>query len=286
MDSNKYNKLTSDEERVIIHKGTERPFSGEYTNFTTNGIYTCKQCNAPLYNSKDKFQTSCGWPSFDAEVKDAVTRKKDKDGFRTEILCSNCRAHLGHVFEGEMLTEKNIRHCVNSISMNFKPIANTHSTAKAYVAGGCFWGVEYMFQKKVGVISVTSGYMGGTKTKPTYQDICYGDTGHVEAVEIEYDPSLISYENILKFFFEIHDPTQEDGQGPDIGEQYLSVIFYKNENEKRTAEELIIILKSKGYNVVTSVDPVCKFWDAEEYHQNYYDRLKKSPYCHIYKKKF
>lgn len=158
--------------------------------------------------------------------------------------------------------------------------------ATAYYAGGCFWGVEYLFEHKEGVISATSGYMGGTLDHPTYHDVSHKNTGHIETVKIEYNSSKVSFEELTKFFFEIHDPTQDNGQGPDIGDQYASAIFYENEEEKTTINKLIDILKTKGYNVVTKVIPVVTFWNAEDYHQNYYDKKKSQPYCHAYKKKF
>ncbi len=157
---------------------------------------------------------------------------------------------------------------------------------KAYFAGGCFWGVEYYFEHKDGVISAVSGYMGGTKDNPTYEDVCSGKYGFYEVVEVTYDPEKVSYEELAKLFFEIHDPTQADGQGTDVGEQYKSVIFYNNNDEKAVAERLIKILKDNGYNVVTKLVPASKFYKAEDYHQDYYDRKGERPTCHFYKKRF
>lgn len=157
---------------------------------------------------------------------------------------------------------------------------------KAYFAGGCFWGVEHLFQGKEGVVTVISGYMGGSKENPTYQDVLSGTTGHLEAVEISYDSNQVSYEELTKFFFEIHDPTQVNGQGPDIGPQYLSAVFYSTEDEKEITRQLIEILKTKGYEVVTRLIPAETFWTAEEYHQDYYLKKNQQPYCRRYQKKF
>lgn len=281
-----YRTLTPEEERVIIHKGTEPPGSGRYNDFFEEGTYVCKRCNAPLFRSEAKFRSHTGWPSFDDEIEGAIKRVPDSDGMRTEIQCANCGAHLGHVFEGEGFTPKNVRYCVDSISLIFIPDKEWGDTAKAYFAGGCFWGVEYWFEKKEGVISAVSGYMGGTKEKPTYEEVCSGATGHYEVVEVTYDTKRVTFEELAKFFFEIHDPTQPNGQGPDIGEQYKSVLFYSNGEEMKIGEKLIKILKGRGYNVVTKLLPVTEFYRAEEYHQDYYEKHKKKPYCHIRRKRF
>lgn len=280
-------KLTPEEERVIVHKGTESPFSGKYLDNKEAGTYLCRRCGAQLYRSDDKFESHCGWPSFDDEIPGAVKHIPDADGTRTEIVCTNCGGHLGHVFAGEGLTDKNIRHCVNSISLVFVPADKAKTkTMKAYFAGGCFWGVEYWLEKSEGVIKVRSGYMGGTVEKPTYQQVCRGQTGHAETVEVEYDPAKVSFEKLARLFFEIHDPTQRDMQGPDIGDQYRSAIFYVDPQQKQTAERLIEQLKKKGFNVVTQLQQAAYFWPAEQYHQNYYKKTHKRPYCHVRTKRF
>jgi peptide methionine sulfoxide reductase msrA/msrB len=281
-----YRKLTPEEERVIVHKGTERPFTGKYENFTDAGTYVCKRCGTPLYKSGDKFNAQCGWPAFDDEIKGAVKRIPDMDGQRTEIVCANCNAHLGHVFLGEGFTAKNTRHCVNSISMDFIPAGTEKKTDTAIFAGGCFWGVEYYLQKIKGVNSVISGYIGGHEANPTYEEVCSGTTGHYEAVEVVFDPAQTDYETVARMFFEIHDPTQWNHQGPDRGEQYRSAVFYKNEEQKKIAEKLISLLRDKGFKVVTEIRPATTFWKAENYHQDYYEHKGSLPYCHGYVKRF
>lgn len=280
-----FNKLTLEEEQVIINKGTERPYSGEYVNNKQSGIYVCKRCDAPLYKSADKFDSHCGWPSFDDEIKGAVKRVLDADGERTEIICTNCGAHLGHVFLNEGFTNKETRHCVNSISLKFIPDVNK-SIRKAYFASGCFWGTEYYFMKAKGVKHTAVGFMGGHIDHPSYQQVCEKNTGHLEVTEVEYDTKETDYTEMVKLFFETHDFTQTNGQGPDIGPQYLSCIFYASEEEKDIAQKYIDILESKGFKVATMLKPVSTFWKAEDYHQQYYEHKGSTPYCHSYKKIF
>lgn len=281
-----FNKLTLEEERIIIHKGTERPFSSIYELHFEKGTYTCKRCDAPLYRSDDKFDAHCGWPSFDDEIDGAVKRIPDADGIRTEIVCTNCDAHLGHVFEGEGFTDKNTRHCVNSISLNFEPMNKENEIERALFASGCFWGTEYHFSKVDGVISTTVGYTGGHKENPTYKEVCTGNTGHAETTEVIYDPSKVSYEELARLFFETHDPTQVNRQGPDIGTQYRSAVYYLNDKQKAIAEKLVNLLEDKGYRVATEITEASKFWEAEDYHQDYYDNKGSTPYCHFYTKRF
>jgi peptide methionine sulfoxide reductase msrA/msrB len=305
----KMKNLTPQEEQVIVYKGTEPPFSGKYYRHFEKGVYTCKRCGAELFESSSKFRSDCGWPSFDDQIPGAVKWQRDRDGQRTEILCANCGAHLGHLFRGERLTPKNARYCVNSISMDFIPaeqrtqkamaqaaaapvpnpqsaIPNSQPQGRALFASGCFWGTEYYMQRAPGVISTTVGYTGGRTQNPTYKQVCTGRTGHAETVEVIYDPSKTSYEQLAGLFFETHDFTQWNRQGPDVGTQYRSAIFYLDDEQKQIAQDLVQQLRKKGFNVKTQITKAGKFWPAEDYHQDYYNTTGKIPYCHVYRKIF
>ncbi len=286
-EKSRHNFLSQFEEFVIEGKGTEGPWTGEYNENKKDGAYICKKCGQALFRSDDKFDSQCGWPSFDNEISGAIKRLPDVDGVRTEIVCSNCDAHLGHVFRGEGYTKKDTRHCVNSVSVDFIPEKlESGIYEKALLAGGCFWGVEYYLKKLEGVVSITSGYTGGHVKNPSYREVCKGITGHAEAVKVVYDPLKISYEQVVKNFLEIHDPTQLNRQGPDTGKQYRSEIFYLNDYQKEIAEKLLNILREKGYDVVTKLTKASEFYQAEDYHQDYYFKNGATPYCHSYTKRF
>jgi peptide methionine sulfoxide reductase msrA/msrB len=291
-DKTNWNELTPEETRVIINKGTELPNIGEYTNNHEAGTYFCKQCNSALYESDSKFDSHCGWPSFDDEIEGAVTQVPDADGHRTEIICTNCKGHLGHIFKGEGFTEKNARHCVNSISMSFvskdELVKQTNEVKldTAIFASGCFWGTEYFFEKEPGVISTQVGYIGGSRENPTYKQVCTGTTGHAEAVRVVFDPTKTDYKTLCKLFYETHDPTQVDRQGPDIGTQYRTEVFYLNDEQKKIAKELTTILESNGYVVATKITKATTFYEGEDYHEHYYSNKGGTPYCHGYTKRF
>jgi peptide methionine sulfoxide reductase msrA/msrB len=270
----KLNPLTPEEERVIVGKGTERPFTGKFNDHFATGVYTCRRCGAGLYRSEDKFRSECGWPSFDAEIPGAVEHRPDPDGERTEILCAACGGHLGHVFTGEGLTPKDVRHCVNSVSLGFVP---GERVGRAIFAGGCFWGVEHLFRQTPGVLSAVSGYTGGRAEHPSYRQVCSGTTGHAEAVEVLYDKSRTGYRDLAKLFFEIHDPTQVGRQGPDVGAQYRSAVFYLDDEQRKVAEELVGLLRKKGLKVATEIAKAGPFWPAEDYHQRHYGKTGEEP---------
>ena len=261
--------LTPKEKKIIIDKGTEPPFSGRYWNQDAPGVYQCRRCGRRLFESGQKFESTCGWPSFDAALPGTVRETPDADGRRTEIVCDQCGGHLGHVFRGEGFTAKNTRFCVNSASLAFEP---ENGSETAVFAGGCFWGVEAFFHTVPGVLEAVSGYTGGEYACPTYEEVCAGRTGHAEAVRVVFDPALVSYEILARMFFEIHDPAQLNRQGPDVGTQYRSAIFCADEKQKETAEKLIAELQGRGWPVATVLEPLGPFYPAEDHHQDYFKK--------------
>ena len=283
-------KLTEFEKFVIEQKGTERPYSGEYYTHDQKGAYHCKKCMAPLYRSEHKFQAHCGWPAFDDEIEGAVLRLLDADGKRIEIVCNQCGGHLGHLFEGEKLTDKNIRHCVNSVSMAFVADNLTKDDKKletelATFGGGCFWCLESFFLTVQGVMGVTSGYAGGNPNEADYKSVCKGQSGHAEVIQIEFDPKLISFHELLEMFFVSHDPTTLNRQGNDIGTQYRSVIFAHDAEQQGIAIKVIAqINQEKLWDkpLVTELVALNEFYPAEQYHQNYYQlNADSNRYCQL-----
>jgi peptide methionine sulfoxide reductase msrA/msrB len=278
--------LTPAIRRIVCDKATEYPHSGSYNSVLAHGTYLCRRCGLALFRGTNQFSSGCGWPSFDESIAHAVNQSPDPDGMRIEITCARCEGHLGHVFTGEYFTQKNIRHCVNSASLDF--VANTEvvDTEEAIVAGGCFWGVEHFMRQIPGVLKAESGYTGGHTLDPNYTQICQGATGHYEAVRVVYDKARTNYKTIIKAFFEIHDPTQSAGQGPDVGQQYQSGVFFFNQQQKEEATSLIQLLIKKGYRVATKLLEAQPFWPAEDSHQEYYLKHSKAPYCHRPVKRF
>lgn len=285
-------KLDPEAYRVTQSAGTEAAFCGNLLDNHKEGVYVCVVCGLPLFSSEHKFTSGTGWPSFYREFDPAhVARKVDKSHgmVRTEINCARCGAHLGHVFDdGPPPTRE--RHCLNSAALKFfekgaelPQESQPLKTETAYFAAGCFWGIEHYFQKGPGVIDAASGYMQGHVETPTYKDVCTDTTGHAETVKVVFDPSKISYRRLLEAFFTMHDPTQLNRQGPDIGEQYRSGIWYTSEEQKRQAEAYIQELtrenRYSGRRIVTQVEPAATFFPAEDYHQDYVAKTGRA--CHV-----
>ena len=280
--SMKFQSLTSEEKAVIVDKWTEAPNSGEYNHHSQEWTYLCRQCLAPLYRSTDKFDSRCGWPAFDDAIPGAIHRSTDADGHRTEITCARCHWHLGHVFIGEQMTQKNTRHCVNSLSMKFVPECVEHGYEIAYLAGWCFWCLEAVYQRLEWVVDVKSGYAWGKRPHPSYEQVSTWATWHQELVRVVFDSEKINYEVLLDVFFTMHDPTSYDRQWNDVGSQYRSVIFTVDEKQQQLAEHKIQQLADEKLfdePIVTEVKQLETFWMAEGHHQDYFNQYANQSYC-------
>ncbi len=307
------NKLTPLQYHVTQKNGTERPFQNEYWNNKKAGIYIDVVSGEPLFSSTDKYASGSGWPSFTRPIagKNIVEKGDHTLGMqRIEIRSKLADSHLGHLFD-DGPKPSGLRYCVNSASLRFVPVENLvregygqfvylfnqkgesrkmekqKSAERATFAGGCFWGVESILNDLDGVLETTVGYTGGQTDNPTYRQVCTGSTGHAEAVEVRYDPAVISFTELLDYFWRLHDPRTLNRQGPDVGSQYRSAIFYHTKEQKEAAEESRMKLNASGVlneKVVTEIVPAAVFYSAEEYHQDYFAK-NGGPACHILRDK-
>jgi len=283
--------LDAETYRITQKAGTEPAFCGTLLDNKKDGVYTCVVCGLPLFTSEHKFTSGTGWPSFYTTFdREHVVGKEDSTlGMsRVEIECARCSAHLGHVFD-DGPEPTGLRFCLNSASLVFydsdeerPPQSMPIETETAYFAGGCFWGIEHYYQKGEGVINAVSGYMQGEAANPTYKDISSGDSGHAETVMVVFDPQTISYERLLEAFFDMHDPTQLDRQGPDVGSQYRSGIYTTSAAQQAAAVAMVNKLKAEGRfarPIVTEIEPAERFYEAEAYHQDYIETTGRA--CHV-----
>lgn len=293
-------KLTPLQYDVTQNDATEPPFRNEYWNNHEPGIYVDVVSGEPLFSSLDKFDSGTGWPSFTRPLEPAnITEHKDRKFFmvRTEVRSKHADSHLGHVFD-DGPPPTGLRYCMNSASMRFIPAGKLEAEGygrykslfekkavssatlkKATLAGGCFWGVEELFRQLPGVVDTTVGYTGGSVKNATYQN----HEGHAEAIEITYDPSRISYDELLEFFFKIHDPTTLNRQGNDVGTSYRSAIFVHDEEQRQAAERMKAKVDKSGAwkrPVVTEIAAAKEFWTAEDYHQDYLQKNPGGYTCH------
>lgn len=288
---NNINKETLRHE-IIFNKATERAFTWEYWDKFDDDIYLCHNCKDPLFYSKDKFKSSCGWPSFDDAIPGKVELAKDADGFRTESICKNCMAHLWHIFIWEHMTQKNTRYCMNSLALDFisKDKINNKISNKVplyniiYLWWGCFWCTEWALKQAPWILEIRSGYMWWHLDNPTYERVCSGISGYIEIVEVFFNPDILDLETLLTYFFEIHDATSIDKQWYDVGSQYRSAIFTTWKDQKDIVNAFIQKLdKSWVYDkkIITEVRDKETFYIAEDYHKNYYKNNQDKPYCKL-----